>query len=441
MLGVALVVAMLSTILCGLAPALHSVRAELRPRLAEDAKGSDSGSRHGNLRSALVIAEVALSIVLLIGAGLMMRSFWNIKNVDLGFDPHNTLAAQLSFPQSEGGRQSEQENITSRKVLERVKSIPGVAAAALASAPPPFDGLNSEITIPGKTHAERWDAVISLCSEQYFELLRLRLFAGRVFSQGDVDLARPITVISQAFARKYFGEENPVGQSVHFAVLDQAPKWNGALFGVIGVVADVKNGDPRNPPLPEAYIPYTVAGPQDDTLLVRSFQPTASLIPTIRQQVWDIDRDLALVNAYTIQDMLQRDAFSSPQFEFVILTTFAAIALALLMAGIFSVMAYTVSRRTREIGIRMALGAKPKRVLGMVVARGARLAVIGVVTGVGSSLAVTRLLQEFLFGIQPTDSFTFMVVSALVVVVALLACLVPARRASRVDPMMALRCE
>ena len=446
-LGTALIIAILSTILCGIVPALHSLRADIRPRLAGDTRGSGTNFRSGKLRSALVITEVSVGMVLLIGAGLMMRTFWNIKNVDLGFDPRNILAAQLSFSQTDSKQetdstqQTEQEDIASRKVLEQVKSLPGVAAAAFASSPPAFSGFGSEITIPEKTHAERWTTRINLCSEQYFDLLRLRLLSGKVFSRGDIDLVRPVTVISTTFARKYFGTENPLGQTVHFAVLDQIPKFKATLFEIIGVVADVRNGDPRNSPAPQAYIPYTVGGANGDTLLVRTLVPPGSLIPTIRRQVWAIEPDLALVNPTTIQAMLQRAIFSSPQFEFVILTAFAAIALGLLMAGIFSVMAYTVSLQTHEIGVRMALGARPEVILRMMLAKGARLAVIGAGIGVGASLAITKFLQDFLFGIQPTDPTTFLGVSAFVVLVALLACWIPARRAMRVDPMVALRYE
>lgn len=456
-LGAALLVAVVSTVLCGLVPALRSVRVDLRPRLAGDARGSGADFRHGKLRSVLVIAEVALSIVLLIGAGLMMRTFWNIKNIDLGFDPHNILETQLSFPQRSGDQDSQQANdkasqhaadqeiqqqdIVSRKVLDRMQSLPGVSSAALVSTPPAYGGMGIEITIPGKTHAERWTSLLNACSERYFDLLRLRIFEGRVFSRGDLDLARPVAVVSQAFAGKYFGGESPIGESVHFPILDQTPRFKGLLFEIIGVVSDVKNGDPRKPPAPEVYIPYTIAGANGDTLLVRSLVSPGSLIPTIRRQLSDIDSDLALVNPATIESMLQRDIFSPPQFEFTILTTFAAIALALLVAGIFSVMAYTVSLQTREIGVRMALGAQPRSILRMVLAKGMLMALIGIVAGVCASLAVTKFLREFLLGIQPTDLATFVVVSMFVVVVALIACWLPARRAMRVDPMVALRYE
>ena len=447
-LGAALLIAMFSTILCGIVPALHSVRDGVRRRVAGDDRGSDL--RSGKLRSALVITEVSLGIVLLVCAGLMMRTFWNIKNVDLGFDPHNILAEQLSFSRSDSktdssqqteAQQTEQENVTSRKVLEQVESLPGVARAALASSPPAFEGFSSEITIPGKTHAERWTTRINLCSEQYFELLHLRLLSGKVFSRGDIDLVRPVAVISATFAHKYFGADNAVGQSIHFAVLDQLPNFKDKLFEIIGVVSDVGSGDPRKGSQPQAYIPYTLVGANEDTLLVGTLVPPASLIPTIRTRVWAIDSNLALLNPATIDAMLQRAIFSSPQFEFVILTAFAAIALGLLMAGIFSVMAYTVSLRTHEIGVRMALGAKPEAILRMMLLKGVRLVLVGVGIGVGASLAVTKLLQEFLFGVRSTDPATFLGVSAFVVLVAVLACWIPARRAMKVDPMVALRYE
>ncbi|HEX5425254.1 MAG TPA: ABC transporter permease [Candidatus Acidoferrales bacterium] len=446
-LGAALIVALFSTLLCGIAPAVYAARADIRTQLAGNARAS--GFRHGKLRSALVIAEVSLAIVLTVGAGLMMRTFWNIKNLNLGFDPGNVLSAQLSFPQTGGQQQTreqeeqevQKENIASRKVLDGLGSLPGVLAVALVSNPPLYGDFGSPIDIPGRSHSQHWKTLIDLCSERYFGLLRLRLLNGRVFSQGDVDLARPVTVISRAFANRYFGSANPIGQSVHFVLLDQVPKWKGALFQIVGVVSDVRNDDPRNAPAPEAYLPYTIGGPDGTTLLVRSLLPPASLIPTIRERAWHIDSNIALVNPQTLPSVLKRDVFSSPHFEFVILATFAAIALALLMAGIFSVMAYTISLRTHEIGIRIALGARPEGILRMVLGKGIRLAAVGIVIGVAACFATMKFLRAFLFGVRPTDPITFVTVSILIVVAALLACWIPARRAMRVDPIVALRHE
>ncbi|MGH9736729.1 MAG: ADOP family duplicated permease [Candidatus Acidiferrales bacterium] len=446
-LGAALAIALVSTLLCGITPAVYALRTDIRAQLAGNARSSHF--QHGKLRSVLIVAEVSLAIVLTVGAGLMMRTFWNIKNLDLGFDPGNVLTAQLSFPQVGGQQQTpeeaqnevQHENIASRKVLDGLGSLPGVLAAALASNAPLYGDFGSQIDIPGRTHAARWKTLIDLCSERYFDLLRLRLLNGRVFSQGDVDLSRPVTVISQAFAHRYFGAVNPIGQSVHFVLLDQLPRFKDALFEIIGVVSDVRNDDPRNAPAPEAYLPYTIGGANGTTLLVRSLVPPASLIPTIRERAWHIDSNIALVNPQALPALLKRDVFSSPHFEFVLLATFAAIALALLMAGIFSVMAYTISLRTHEIGIRIALGARPQAILRMVLGKGVRLTVIGIVIGTGACLAATKLLRDFLFGVQPTDPITFVAVSALIVVAALLACWIPARRAMRVDPVVALRHE
>ncbi|MGH9541360.1 MAG: ADOP family duplicated permease, partial [Terriglobales bacterium] len=405
-LAAALIVAIMATVLCGLVPALHAVGGELQPRVV-GAGRPGSGHRHGRLRSALVVAEVALSIILLVAAGLMMRTFWRSSHFNLGFETHNILEMQLSFPRrrpaaaaekaqdesakkpgasgnsAAGERAAEnRRDIVARKILQRVAALPGVAAAALIfGAPASGSFMESTLTIPGKTHAQHWLSELSLCSEGYFNALRVRLLAGRLLSRSDVAGARPVAVVSQTFARRYFGSGNPIGQSVHFAATDQLPGWKGKLIQIIGVVADAKDG-PGAPIGPEAYLPFTIFGANGLTLLARTRVIPGSLIPTVQKTVWAVDSQVALLHPTTVEATLGREYLSSPRFESFILATFAGIALALLAAGIFSVMAYSVSLRRHEIGVRMACGAEPEDIWRMVLKRGMRLTAIGVVIGV-----------------------------------------------------------
>ena len=444
----AVALAILSTLLCGLVPAFYSVRGPLQPRLMGSSQGTGAAPRQGKLRAALVISEVALSVILLTASGLLMRSFWDLKHVPLGFDPRNIIAAQISFPPElainsmrDFNRLMPQQNRLADQILERAQALPGVASAALVLNIPPLGGMNSVVDIPGKTHSEKWNSFVDPCSAQFFDTLRIPLVTGRLFSQSDVVSSFPLAVVSRTFASDYFGGENPIGQTLHFAALDQLPGWKGKLFQIIGVVDDTKTVGLENSPRPVAYVPYTLYGADGDTLLVRSFVAPGSLIPEIRKQVWAVDTRLALIAPSTIEATLQKYYFASPQFEFIILGAFSTTALMLLIAGIFSVMAYSVSLRSHEIGIRMALGAMPADILRMVLSRGLLLATVGIVVGVAGSLTLTRYLTSFLFGIKSTDPLTFTTVSLLIVTVALAACWIPARRAMRVDPMIALRYE
>jgi putative ABC transport system permease protein len=444
----AIALAVLATLVCGLVPALHSVRGPLQPRLLGSAPNAGGSPRQGKLRAALVITEVALSVILLTGAGLLMRSFWDLKSVPWGFDPRNVLAMQVAFPPpppihtpQDAGRAMQLENRIAEQILQRVEAVPGVASAAFVSTAPPLGVMNSVVDIPGKTHEENWTSFVNPCSAQLFQTLRIPLVTGRLFSVGDVTSARPLAIVSRAFAHKYFADESPIGQNVHFAAFDQLPGWKGRLFEIIGVVADTKNLGLRNAPQPEVYVPYTFFGPDGDALLLRTLVAPGSLIPEIRKQVWAVDTRLPVIAPTTIEAMLQRYYFASPEFEMVILGAFSTTALLLLVAGIFSVMAYTVSLRSHEIGVRMALGAMPAGILRLVLERGLLLAAAGIVIGVGGSLVLTRSLSSFLFEVKPADLFTFTSVSLLILFVALAACYIPARRAMKVDPMVALRYE
>ena len=434
-------VTLITTLLCGLVPALHAVRGELHPRLKDSGRGVNAGSRHGGFRAALVVVEVALAIVLLAGAGLMMRSFFAIEQINIGFNPQKILSARLVF--TEGHYKTTVQNkIFFQQVLPRISAVPGVVDAAEAATLPPFGGPMSEVTVPGKTHTERWNAMVELCSESWFRTVGVPLVRGRLLSETDVDSARQVAVINQTLARRYFGQEDPIGQKIKFNALDQVPDTpHDAYFEIVGIVGDFKNDDLQHPPLPEGFIPYTFANYGRRGILVKTAGDPASMLKSVSRAVWSMDPDVALTQARPLQSFLKDYAYAQPKFGLVVLSVFAAIGLVLVIVGVFSVMAYSVSLQTHEIGIRMALGAQPSNVLGMVLARGMRLIAAGVILGEVASLALTRFIASQIWGVSVRDPLTLGAIAALIGAAGFAACVLPARRALLVDPLVALRDE
>ncbi len=433
-------VTVLTTVLCGLAPALHVMRGELQSRLSASGKGAGGSLRHGKLRAALVIAEVAFSIVLLVGAGLMMRTFFALDHVDLGFNPRNILVAELNLPKGVYDT-AQQKNNLFQQVFARLNSLPGVVASTVTIAAPPGSGIISDLTVPGKTHSERWTAAMDVCSTGYFQTLGLPVLRGRLFEESDVASGRHVAVVSATFSRKYFANDDPLQQKIKFNALDELPELKDTYFDIIGVVPDIKNRGLQEPPMAEAYVPHTTLGIGDRAILVRTAVNPDSLLPNIRQQISAVDHNIAVSHAESIATRLQRYDYAGPEFGLATLGAFASIGLLLVVIGIFSVMAYTVSLQTREIGIRMALGAQQRDILRMVLRQGLLLIAVGAVTGLIASLALTRFLASQIWGVSRTDPWTFSAVVAVIFTVGLIACLLPARRAAQVDPLVALRYE
>jgi putative ABC transport system permease protein len=445
---VALGVTILTTILCGLAPALHVVRGDLQPRLTGSSKGVGGGFRHGKLRAGLVVSEVALSIILLIGAGLLMRSFLVLTRVDLGFNPKNVLYFVLNLPPTyntdvPGSRV--RKNALTRQLLDRLRALPGVTSVAEFVEPPPLQYESSDTIIPGKPHSERWETRFEMCSEGFFETLGLPLVRGRFFSEDDVNAARDVMVVNEAFSRLYFPNEDPLGHKVKLQYLDMAflDAPHDTYFEIVGIVRDYKTRSHDNPSwqaFPHAFVPYSVAGYNWRTFMARTAVDPNSVLKNVGQEVRALDPGVQIATPGTLEGAL-REFYSGPQFELVTLASFASIGLVLVVIGIFSVMAYTVSLQTHEIGIRMALGAQQINILRLVLLNGFRLVAAGILTGLLASYALTRFLASQISGVSATDPSTFAAVVVLVIVVGLTACLLPARRAAQVDPMIALRYE
>ncbi|MGB8476293.1 MAG: ABC transporter permease [Candidatus Acidiferrum sp.] len=441
----------LTTIFCGLAPAVHVVRNCLQLHLTTAAKGATGSSRHGKLRSGLVIGEVALSIVLLIGAGLLIRSFLVLTRVDLGFDPKNVLYFELNLPptyNTDVPGTLEKKNVLTRQLLGRMRTLPGVISVAEMTAdPPPLEYQTSDTIIPGKPHTEPWETRLEMCSDGYFQTLGLPLLRGRFFSGDDVAAARDVMVVNEAFSRQYFPGENPLGQKVKLDIFDKpyfaAAAPHDTYFVIIGIVRDFKTRGYDNPSwqsFPQAFVPYSVAGFNWRVFMARTSVDPASLLKHMGREVRALDPGVQISTSGTLEGSL-REFYRGPQFQLVTLASFAGIGLVLVVIGIFSVMAYTVSLRTQEFGIRMALGAQHGDVLKMVLKNGLALLAAGAIIGLAISLALTRFIASQVWGVSLTDPWTFAAVVALVVASGLVACFLPASRATRIDPLVALRYE
>ena len=440
-LGFTLAVAVLTAIIFGLAPALQVVRRDLNDPLRDSGKGTSGGSAHGRLRSAVVVLEVAVSLTLLVAAGLLMRSFVALRDVHLGLQPDHIFVVRLPLP-ADRYKTADQVAGFFRPLLHRLKAVPGVIEATETSTLPPYGGIPSDIEIPGKTHAEKWNALFQLCSEGYFPVLKIQFIDGRSFTESEVEGKRKLAIVNQTFAHKYLGNENPMGQRVHIAQLEQFPdKLADPWFEIIGVVADVKNNGLQDPVQPEIWVPYTMTGSGARGILVRTGPDPMTMMNAIRKEIWATDSNVALTFTGTLEQFIANFSYAGPRFGFLLMGVFGAIGLVLVTIGVYSVLSYTTARRTHEIGIRMALGAEKRDVLGLVIRMGAGLVGAGIVLGVIASLAVARVIATQLWGVSAYDPITLTSVSALLLITGIVACWIPARRASRVDPLIALRYE
>jgi putative ABC transport system permease protein len=373
----------------------------------------------------------------------MVRTFLKLVHVDLGFDPAQTGFAEI-VPAKAINHSLDRQKLFFQQVLERVQAIPGVTAAAESSSIPTLlPGGYAPIDVPGITHSENWGAMLELCSEDYFRTLGLPLQQGRTLTRADIDSAAQVAVINRTLATTYFGKADPVGKKIQLKGFDQIPgePHTSSYFEIIGVVADFKNFGVEGPSKAQMFVPYTISTMGNRTILLRSTVKPESLDADIRRAIWAVDSNVAVGTTGSVEQWLDRITFSSSHFGTIFLGTFAAVGLALAAIGVFSVMAYTVSLQTHEVGIRMALGAQRGDVLRMVLGKGLRLIAAGAITGLLSSYALTRFLASQLWGVSATDSWTFSAAVALIIVAGAAACILPARKATQVDPLIAIRCE
>ncbi|MGH9930302.1 MAG: FtsX-like permease family protein, partial [Pyrinomonadaceae bacterium] len=389
------------------------------------------------LRSILVVSEVALSLVLLIGAGLMVRSYVALQRADLGIKPKNVLALEVSLPR-DGYEDKNKRLDFYQQLLSRVETTPGMSKAGAVSIVP-FSSSNTGTTFqivgqPPFRKGEEPDLQIRCATPGYFEAIGTALRSGRLFAARDDVKAGGVILVNEMFAKKYLPGQQPIGQRLDLS------RDGKEIHEVIGVVADVKNDDFDEAPDAAAYLPYSQNPYLTMNLIIRGTQDPTRLVSAVRSEVSALDPSLPVSNVKTLSQMID-ERVSPKRLMTYILTVFALCALLLASVGIYGVMSYAVTQRTQEIGIRMALGARAADVLKLVVRNGMKLTLIGVAIGLAGAFALTRLLGNLLFHVTPTDKLTFAGVASSLIVVALLACYVPARRAAKVDPLVALRDE
>ena len=426
-------VSLLTGILFGLAPALKTSRVDVQQALRDGGR-SIAGGR-SLLGGALVVAEVALSMMLLIGAGLLIRSFAHLAAVDPGFDAPHVLSMQISI----NGRFKTKPELLAfnTQVLERVRGLPGVEAAGITHFLPlgriiPGTGF-WRADHPQPARGEEPITEVLCVMPGYFAAMNISLARGRVFNDQDRAGAPQRLVINQTLARQFFPNENPLGK--HLKVY-----WGPVDAEIIGVVGDVRQTAIGTAPKPALFLPTLQFPTGPVNVVVRTHGDPKQLANAIQAQVHSIDRDLPISDVKTMDEYVS-SSVSSSRFNTILLAGFAALALAMACVGIFGVVSYSVAQRTREIGVRRALGAGGASVMRLVLTQGLTLSVIGVGVGLAGAFAVTRILSSLLFGITPFDAVTFITVAMILTAVALLASLIPARRAARVDPMVALRYE
>src|SRR5215475_11022203 len=448
-LGFTLVMSLLTGVIFGLAPAFQAAKFDLHTSLKEGGRAAASPKGRRRLRNALVVTEVALSLVLLVGAGLLIRSFWRLRQVDTGFTAEKLLTMRL-FPPESTYPDDLRVAAFYEDLLKRVQSLPGVKDAAAATSVPIGGGNPATvIQIEGGPSEDdlRRTAEFRVVSPRYFRTLGIQLLSGRFLEDSDHEKARPVAVINESLARAYWPNEDPIGR--RFRLLDAGPENARTVFlTVVGVVADAKNNSLTGAADKEAYVSMrqrTVAiarmgFARQMTLAVRTSVEPMNLTNAIRQEVWAIDRSVPITETRTMEQILAT-VTTQPRFNATLLGIFAAVALALAGVGIYGVLSYSVTQRTREIGIRVALGARRGDVLRLVVRQGMFLTSLGVAIGLAASFALTRLMRGLLYEVNSTDPSTFALIALILTGVALVACYLPARRATKVDPMVALRCE
>jgi putative ABC transport system permease protein len=444
-LSFTLLISFLTALLFGLAPALQASQPDLNETLKEGGgKGGSKGVRSRQMRRLLVVSEVALALILLVGAGLLIKSFSRLRDFDLGFRPEGLLTAKIQLPGLKY-REGNQLRVFHRQLLERLASTPGVESAAMITSVFLSKTPNSTyFSIEGRPAflpGQRVEVPVDSISPNYFQVIGTPIIKGRAFNDQDTENSPRAVIINETMARRFFASEDPIGKRITYGDADARPeeiRWRT----IVGVVADTRRTGFESEVRPETYLPIAQEPPGRVTLVVRSAGSTdpAGLAASVRAAVQAIDAEQPV---YDIKTMTQwvSETIAQRRLNMILLGTFAMLALLLAAVGIYGVMSYSVTQRTHEIGIRMALGAQRRDVLKMILGQGMGLTLLGIGIGLIGALLLTRLMSSLLFDVSAFDPLTFLAVSALLTIVALLACFIPARRAMKVDPMVALRYE
>jgi len=428
-------ISLLTGILFGMVPAVRFSRVHLHDNLKDNS--NTSTERQGKrVRSALVVSEVALSVTLLVGAGLLVKSLFRLVNTNLGFDPQNVLTMELR-PSRNRYPENAKFHAVLRDVVERVKAQPGVETVALSnSLPGTEDGWQNDIFPEGQPPlkpGEQINVDWSIVTPDYFRTMNVPLLRGRSFTEEEVENSRPVLLVDENLARRFWPNDDAVGKRIQY----NGPKWHE----IIGVVKEVRAYGSLLQPRIKIYTPMSPAGQRNRMLSIRSTNADPkTLAAAVTREIHAVDNDLAVTEVSTLPDLLAREV-SPRQFNTWLFAVLATLALVLALTGVYGVISYSVARRTHEVGIRMALGAGHDQVLRLFVSQGMKLILIGLVAGLLGSLMLTHVMSSLLFGVSPTDLTTFGVVAIGLLVVGLLACYMPARRATKVDPLVALRYE
>jgi len=423
-------------LLFGLAPALHSTKTDLTESLKSRAQGPSRGRRHERVRQLLVVGEVAVSLVLLVGGGLMMRSFLRLTSVDPGFNPRGVMTATVPLA---GPRYAtdEQRAAFFQRLTTQLGSLPGVkSVSAINHLPLGGDVWTLGFTVEGRPappDAERPAAVYRVVRPDYFRTMGAALLQGRDFTERDDDASPGVLIINEALARRQWPGEEPLGKRI--IVNGERSKSRE----VVGIVKDVKQGEWASEPQPEMYLPHLqAASPRSMTLVVRTSPDSLEIGPALRREVWAIDSDLPVSRVSSMEEVVA-ESVGQQRFNTLLIGLFAATALILAAVGVYGVMSHAVAQRTHEIGVRLALGARGRDILGMIIRQGLALTVIGLAVGLAVALALVRVMSSLLYKVSTTDPLIYGGVAAALTLSALLACYIPARRATKVDPMVALR--
>jgi putative ABC transport system permease protein len=432
----AAIVSIVTGIVFGLAPALHASRARLNDALATRSGGLAARFGRLEVRGVFVVAQIALSVVLLVGAGLLGRTLIKLQQVDLGFDPSNLLTMEFRLPASKYSDPQRISEFFTRAIAE-IRSVPGVRSAALVRAVPLSGNSDARAyAVAGKKEPETGAAPrlqLNTISPGYFQTMRLPLLSGRDLGEHDDAEAPPVVVVNQTLAGREWPNASAIGQQLRFIDTD---RW----LTVVGVVHDAKHYGPADPPNAQAYIPYRQLPQIFTSVVVRADRNPLALGPLVREAIWRVDRDQPVWKLRTMESIVD-NALGSKRVLLWLVAAFATVALVLAGVGIFGVMSFAVAQRTHEVGVRMALGARGGEVLRLIVGQGLRLTMLALLLGLAAAGGATRLMASQLFGVTPSDPVTFASVPLLLGAVAAIACYLPARRASRLDPLVALRRE
>jgi putative ABC transport system permease protein len=439
-LGFTLGVSLLTGLIFGLAPAFHSSKTELVESLKESGRGTSAGIRRNRVRNVLAVTEIAVAVVLLVGAGLLIKSLWRLQNINTGLRPENVLTFNASLPEIKYKPDDKSRFYVDLK--SRLESIPGVQAASTIY-PLPLSGefFSISFEIEGRPMApkDHPNGDFFTTGVGYFRAMGIPLIKGRDFDDRDKHGSTPVMIITETFARQYFPNEDPIGKRVKpgiYTFEGEGTTWKE----IVGVAADIRNGTLRREPRAAYYVPQTQVPFNQMVAVVKTNSEPHSFIPAVTKQVAAMDQDIPVFSVKTMEEYLSA-AVAGPRFSTTLLSIFAGVALLLTIVGLYGVMSYSVAQRTNEIGIRLALGAQSRDVLLMVVKQGSTLILLGLVIGLAGAYALTRLLASLLFGVTAKDPFTFAAVAVVLAVVALMAIYIPAWRATKVDPLDALRVE